>query len=155
LLLGEIGSKAQMALPTLQACLNDSDISVRLYAAEACLNIDAYHVPALRELLVAMDDDQADIRYFAVNALGNAGIDNPQGQFALRWALTDSDANVAAAASLNLTRRFDLADAALDNEPQLSPEEISQCIARLRDRSETARQTAAIKLGLCGPAAWK
>lgn len=151
----EIVPGTQRAIAALQARLHDDDLSVRLSAAEACLNIDAYHAPALRELLAAIDDDKAGIRYFAVNALGNAVIDNPQAQFALHWALTDSDSRVAVAASLNLSKQLDPADAALDTEPRLSPEEITQLIARLRDPSATARQTAAIKLGLCGPAAWK
>jgi HEAT repeat protein len=150
-----VGPRAQLAEQTLQARLNDDDIAVRLNAAEECLNSDPYHVPALRELLAAMDDSNAEIRYFAVSALGSAAIDNPQAQFALHWAFTDSDKNVAITASLGLSQRFDPAETGLEDNPCLSPEEISQFVAKLRNTSAAARQTAAIKLGMCGPAAWQ
>jgi HEAT repeat protein len=153
--LADVAPRARLVLSSLQARLGDADISVRLDAAEACLRIDPYHVPALRELLAALDDDNPDTRRFAINALGNAAIDNPQAQFALQWALTDKDKNVAIAASFNLSQRFDLVETAFSDEPSLSPKEITQLIAKLSDRPATARKTAAIKLGMCGPAAWK
>ncbi len=153
LVLGEIGPGAHSAMPSLQACLKDLNASVRLNAAEACLRIDPDDVAALQELLAALDDEQSDIRYFATNALGNAAIDNSRAQFALQWALTDSDANVAITAALNLSKRFDLNESALVKMPALPPEVIGQLIDKLRDPSETSRQTAAIKLGMAGPAA--
>lgn len=153
LVLGEIGPGAHLAVPTLQTCLKASDSSVRLHAAEACLHIDPYDVPALRELLAAMDDDQTDVRYFAANALGAAALDNPQAEFALRWALTDTNANVAITASLNLSKRFDQAVSAAVVEPILSPEEIAQLVEKLKDPSAKVRQTAAIKLGMAGRSA--
>ncbi|MBI3866096.1 MAG: HEAT repeat domain-containing protein [Planctomycetia bacterium] len=151
LILGEIGPAAHLAVPALQTCMKATDTSVRLHAAEACLHIDPYDVPALRELLAAMDDDQSDTRYFAANALGACAIDNRQARFALQWALTDPNPTVAITASLNLSKRFEMT--LPSTEPSLSPEEISQLVENLRTGSETARQIAAIRLGQAGPSA--
>ena len=151
LVLGEIGSVARQALPTLRACMKASDASVRLHAAEASLKIDATDPAALRELLAGLDEDSADLRYFAASALGAAALDNEQAIIALQRALTDADTNVAISAALNLSKRFYLPRA--EGVQVLDLDELAGLIDNLGDSSAIVRQTAAIRLGMSGPTA--
>jgi HEAT repeat protein len=151
LILGEIGSTARPAVPTLRSCMKSRDGSIRLHAAEAILKIDSTDWTALRELMAGMDDDAADLRYFAANALGEAALDNEQAIFALQKALTDVDTTVAITAALNLSKRFHLPRGGAVNVPEM--EELTRLIENLRDPLPATRKTAAIRLGLAGPAA--
>lgn len=151
LVLGEIGKGARQALPTLNTCMKASDASVRLHAAEAILKIDPTDWSALRELLTGMEASSADLRYFSANALGVAALDNEQALFALQRALTDEDTNVAITAALNLSKRYHLPRAQSVRAPEI--EELNQLIDKLKDQSAVVRQSAAIRLGMSGPAA--
>jgi hypothetical protein len=151
LILGEIGSNARAALPVLRGCMKSRDASIRLHAAEAMLKIDSTDWTALRELMAGTEDNAVDLRYFAINALGEAALDNEQALFALHRALTDEDMTVAIAAALNLSKRFHLPSGAASNTPE--KDELSRLIDNLRDPLPANRKTAAIRLGLAGPAA--
>ncbi|MBS0262302.1 MAG: HEAT repeat domain-containing protein [Planctomycetes bacterium] len=151
----DVESLSQTDITSVKGRLRHPDLVVRIEAAEACLHAEPYYLPAVRELISAVADEDSLVRYFAVNALGNTTIENSQTLLALSWALTDRDADVAVAASLNLSQLFDQDRAGSREELQLSPQEVSQLISKLRDGTPVQRQNAAIKLGLCGSAAWK
>jgi HEAT repeat protein len=151
LMLGEIGSPAWPAVPTLHACMKSSDASVRLHAAEAILKIDAADATALRELLAGADDDSADLRYFAICALGAVALENGQALFALHRSLTDQDSIVAVTAAVNLMKRLDIPSVEARQAPDM--EELAGLIEDLQDTSANVRQAAAIRLGLSGRAA--
>ncbi|HEY2251297.1 MAG TPA: HEAT repeat domain-containing protein, partial [Planctomycetaceae bacterium] len=151
LILGEIGSRARPAVPALVNCVKSSNASIRLHAAEAMLKIDSTDWTALRELMAGMASDSADLRYFAANALGESALDNEQAILALQRALTDEDMNVAITAALNLSKRLHLPRGGAANVPEI--EELGRLIENLRDPLPGTRQTAAIRLGMAGPAA--
>jgi len=151
LILGEIGSGARPAMPALVTCIKSRNASIRLHAAEAILKIDSTDWTALRELMAGMESDSADLRYFAANSLGEAALDNEQAIFALQRALTDEDMNVAITAALNLSKRFHLPHGGAGNVPE--NDELGRLIENLRDPLPATRQTAAIRLGMAGPAA--
>jgi len=151
LIAGDLGASAFQVLPALHSCLKSRNLSVRIHAAEAILKIDWADAASLRELLAGFDSDNATTRYVAANALGSAAPNNENARFALEWALTDSDTNVAIAAALNLSKLFDLPD-----PPQQDPtsgEELAGLLAELKNPAPAVRQKAAIRLGMSGPAA--
>jgi hypothetical protein len=163
-ILVEIGPDAADSLPRLHVCLKAKSIAVRLYAAEAALRIDPSDVLAIDVLQDALDQQQADIRFFSVNALGTAVKNSDEAVFSLHRALSDPDPKVATAAALHLSRTHDLARHVVpDNEAgnQIAPGEISERIPldvaqQIDELSHTladVRQAAAIRLAAIGPAA--
>jgi HEAT repeat protein len=158
LILGDLGPTARESVPALRSCLAAPAAVVRLHAAEAILKIAAGDDEALRVVLSGLIDQQGDVRYFAVNALGSSGIENARAACAVARAMTDSDTNVAAAAALNLSWMEDSRETgeapvtAPDAAAPLSPE-LRQLTAELLHATTATRQAAAIGLAQAGPRA--
>lgn len=168
LILVEIGPEAQDALPKLHECLQASSIAVRLHAAEAALRIEPTDRRALSELKAGIESHATDARYFSVNALGVAVLDDDEAVFALQCALSDPSPKVATAAALHLSRTNGLARhaapgaeagdqpfaqaVATDDPNPISPE-VAIWIENLSDAADLVRQAAAIRLAIAGPAA--
>ena len=163
-ILVEIGPAAADSLPRLHVCLKAKSIAVRLYAAEAALRIDPSDARAVEVLQEALDQQQAEIRFFSVNALGAAVKSSDEAAFSLQRSLCDPDLKVATAAALHLSRTHDLTrNAVQDNEignqivtgegSESIPLDVARQIADLLHTAADVRQAAAIRLAAIGPAA--
>jgi HEAT repeat protein len=156
LALGELGPAAQSSLTALHKRLASKSSFVRLHSARAILRIAGNDDAARRELLAGLEHEEAELRYFAVNALGPMATDSNDVVLGLQCALTDSDTNVAAAAGLNLlafddrAERINEADRqrAADGPPSI---ELTQTVAELSDPSVVVRQLAAIRAAMAAP----
>jgi HEAT repeat protein len=158
-ILVEIGPEARDALSALHVCCQGSAISIRLYAAEAALRIDSQDPVALEQLQEAIENPRADVRYYAVNSLGPAVLENDRAAWALLNTTTDPKPQVAVAAALQLSRIQDLSVVQLpwnDDSNPPPPESTSDeatLIAALSDESTATRRAAALRLALRGPVA--
>ncbi len=123
--LGAAGPLAGDALPQLNECLAASSIRVRLYAAQAVLEIDASHDVALAILRSARDGEQGAAKDFAVLA-----VDHAVGGLIVQLRHPDVDARRAAA-----IRLAQLGTAAADATPAL--------VGRSTDPDELVRAYAA------------
>ena len=160
LILVEIGPEARTALPKLHECLESSSITVCLHAGEAALRIDPTDRLALKKLRKALRHPQADVRYFAVNALGTAVMESDVAALALHRSLLDPDAKVSTAAGLHLSRSHDLPRRRLPEDPIGAGKDtgadyvdVAPLIGALSDKDPNVRQSAAICLTIAGPAA--
>jgi len=156
--IGNLGGKAQGAVPELADALRDDFSIVREEAARALGRIGAGAEPAVADLIDSLKYDYAHVRCVAAEALGRIGEaalkaapvlaaalaqSNPQvgaGTDRERSIRMEEDARVAAAAALGA-----LGPGAKDTVPQLS--------AALRDASPRVREAAAHALGQMGSAA--
>jgi HEAT repeat protein len=156
LALGDLGPAARGSLPALQKRLASRSCLVRLHSAKAILMIEANRDDARRELLAGLGHEDAELRYFAVNALGSTAIDGDEVVVALLCSLTDGDANVAAAAGLNLLASIDRGDRSSEGAYEMTADEPpsieqTQRVAELSDLSAIVRQLAAIRAATAGP----
>jgi HEAT repeat protein len=149
----ELGPDAAEALPRLRECLNANSIAIRLFAAEATLRIDPNDIVALEALQSGLGQPESEIRFFAANALGAAVTETDEAVFALQYALTDSDAKVATAAALQLSRTNDVARRPLPDNLEPMNRDIAEWISALSNPSAAVRREAAIRLAIAGPAA--
>jgi HEAT repeat protein len=152
-ILVEIGPDAADALPKLDVCLNAFSLAVRLHAAEAILRIDPNDLFALDELQSALDHQQTEVRFFSVNALGAAVMDNDEAVCALQRALSDPQPKVATAAALHLLRANEVARRSLPEELRPTSSDIAKLVSELSNTTVDARRTAAIRLTIAGPTA--
>jgi HEAT repeat protein len=156
----EIGPEAQDALPALHECCKTPAMSIRLYAADAALRIDSQDPLALEQLQAALESPRADIRYFAVNSLGPAILENDLAALALLDATADPKPQVAVAAALQLSRMQDLSliqmpwnGGAEPASQELTEDDEATLIAALSAESAALRRDAAWRLALKGPIA--
>jgi HEAT repeat protein len=79
--LGNIGgTEAAAALPVLRKALREPDTSVRVQASAAVVNLGEEALPALFDLIGALDDKEPEVRRCAALALGGIG---PKAQAAI------------------------------------------------------------------------
>lgn len=152
-ILADIGPEAAEAIPRLYGCLNSSSIAVRLHAAEAVVHIDANDLLALDELEKAFDQQEVEVRYFAVNVLGFAACDSDQAIFVMQRALCDSHPKVSTAAALQLSRMHELTRHALPDALRPTAVDVAKWISELSNAAVDVRRTAALRLLHAGPAA--
>src|SRR5262249_9744326 len=73
-LIEQAGSHYQLTAKDYARFLRDGNTRVRVFAAAALRNLDGPDaLPALQELIVALDDDDYLVRGYATDGLGNIG----------------------------------------------------------------------------------
>jgi HEAT repeat protein len=117
--------------PLLAAALNDKNVFVYLAAGEALGNIGK---PALEPLLIAIKDEDSDVRRRAASLLGK--LSDPRAYEALRAALKDEIVDVRRSAAENLIINKKLS--------------FEQLIGFCKDTDWRVRQSAAYALGKLG-----
>jgi HEAT repeat protein len=100
--LGEMGSPAEPAVPTLAKALGDQRREVRLQAANALATLGSTAKAAVPELTAALQDSDEGLRVRAVDALGKIGIEAKSAIPALIEALGDMSNVVRTKATIAL-----------------------------------------------------
>lgn len=82
--------------------LTDAEPAVRRDALERLADLRDAALPALDALVLALDDEDAEVRLAAVHAIG--AVDPTETEFALEWAMQSPDLRVAIAAKTLVSR---------------------------------------------------
>lgn len=131
--LGEMGAKAQLAVPALVKALNDAESSVRDEAERALTKIGE---PAVVALLPGLKDPDEFVRLRIVSVLGGIGPEAKLALPALETAKNDPSAFVKKAADEAITR---------------IKSDTKSLIAALKDKDEEKRLAAVKSIALLGP----
>jgi HEAT repeat protein len=170
-MLGAIGPKAEAAVPPLMTLLSDRECG--LPASNALGRIGQ---PALQPLLDTLNDENAQVRSHAINAIGKMGPNAKVALAPLMEKLKDSNALIRSAAAHalgdigpearvaekplhELLKDEDpgvriVANTALARiDPEYAPMAVATLIVALKDKDLSLRGVAVASLGRIGPAA--
>jgi HEAT repeat protein len=151
--LGNMGTKAAPAVPSLVSTLDDPDPKIRSAAAYALGGIGADAESAVPKLVTHLSDQDPDVRAASAQALGLIGPGAQDARPALIEARDDREASVREAArfALEMLSRWVLP---LNKEmKQQVRAQIPKCIEMLRSDNSTERYANAAILGQMGPEA--